>query len=111
MQFIGAVFSFRKKRSKNDPYSTLLLQAITILMVQFNINLKIVHIKRCSNEYSVYADALTRSDLKGVATAYRFKDRIDCKFPVTLQNWLTNPRLDSMLGLKLYEEIKSSLND
>ena len=106
----GAVWGWKKGRLKNCQYASCLIEALMIISVNFSVNLHIKHQLRCSTHLTIYADNLTRQDLRSDTTKKKFQKNLKTGFPPSLLTWLQNPpTYDTMLGLNIVNDILNNI--
>ena len=98
----ASVFAFRKGSSKRDPYCSVIVSALNFLLVQLNSHMEVHHLPRVSDHAVIWADHLSRKDVKGLDRFLRIKDWCSVTWPPALERWLLNPSLNFKLGESLY---------
>ena len=102
---LGVVFGWKKKHSKEDPETSLLLRCLHVLEARLACKFYVQHVKRCSTKMAELADKLTRTSTtdeecwKALATAERKE------LTGELAEWLTKPVVDWELPEKLCIEV------
>ena len=107
---LGTVWAYEKGRSKEDPYTSVIMTALNHIAVYFSCKLYVTHCPRLSCEAAVMADLLTRTNERGMDFVRRKKIPIMSGWPPSLLNWMYNPTLDWNLGVSLVDDFKAVLH-
>ncbi len=106
---LGTVWAYEKGRSKEDPYTSVIMTALNHIAVYFSCKLYVTHCPRLSCEAAVLADLLTRTNDQGLAFVHRKKVPLLTGWPPSLLHWMSKPTLDWTLGLSLVDDFKARL--
>jgi hypothetical protein len=106
----GSVKIWEKGYSTSCELCNTLVKAIAAVAASAGCQLNILKIRRCSNEGSVIADALSKADFPVLWNARRRwgLPLSMCCIPPPILCWLDSPRLDEDLGQKILCHIMKS---
>ena len=96
----GFVAVYKKKHSK-CPYSYTLAKAIHDVGKGFGCKVNVLKTRRCSGTGEEAADALSKGDWDRAWANMPGKDVDPVRVPVTLLQWIGNPKVDLNLGKKV----------
>ena len=102
----GSVDIWRKGFSTSCFYSYTIAKAIYEVSKGINARVHIQKIRRCSDTWSVAADALSKADFKLFRTIMPDHNLTMCWVPRTILKWLQDPVVDMDLGYKILLELK-----
>lgn len=98
---LATVWSYKKGKSKTDPYSSVIISALNHIAVSLHVKLYVKHCPRLSTKPAIMADLLTRTDTKGMNMVRSWHKTVMLGWPPALLTWMSNPTLDWQLGAKL----------
>ena len=101
----GAVNIFAKGYSSGCVYSYTVAMAINDVATALNCNIQLTKITRCSDTFSVVADAISKADFRTLDKLMETKDREPSRVPRTLLQWINDPKEDTGLGRRILMEM------
>ena len=104
----GACDIWRKGFSTSCFYSYSIAKALNDVSRGLNCRVHVTKIARCSDSGSIAADAISKADFKLFRAVMPDYNRAMCNIPVTIQRWLSDPRVDMELGDKILLEMSKS---
>ena len=101
----GAVRMYQKGWTTKCQLCNTIIRAINEIAVGLNVDLFVEKIRRCSNKEAKAADALSKSDFRFFRKLIPNARPGPEKIPVALSKWISDPKPDRFLGLKILTEM------
>ena len=101
----GAVSIFAKGYSSSCVYSYTVAMAIHEVAKGLNCNIVLTKVARCSDKFTVIADAISKADWKTLDNLMLGRNIDPCRVPRALLSWINDPKEDLKLGRKILEEM------
>ena len=76
--------------------------AINEVAQALNVNILVTKIPRCSDKYTIIADAISKADWMTFDTLMKDRSIEPCRIPVALLKWINDPVEDLALGSKIF---------
>ena len=70
-----------------------------------NCNIVLSKVARCSDRFTVIADAISKADWETLDTLMLGRNMDPCRVPRALLQWINDPKEDLNLGRKILEEM------
>ena len=70
-----------------------------------NCNIVLSKVARCSDRFTVIADAISKADWETLDTLMLGRNMNPCRVPQALLQWINGPKEDLNLGRKILEEM------
>lgn len=106
---IAVVWAYINGKSRQDPYTSLMISVINHIAVCSPFKLYVEHLPRVSTLPALIADTLSRTDPKGQYLIDTIGQPIKSIWPPSLYLWLQNPVLDWSLRSKLLWDFRTTL--
>ena len=101
----GAVKIYAKGYSSGCVYSYTVAMAIHEVATALNCNVQLTKITRCSDTYTVVADAISKADFVTLDRLMNDRDLEPSRVPRALLRWINDPKEDTGLGKRILEEM------
>ena len=101
----GSVSIFKKGWCTSCMLCTTLVLAISEVSASIHCRIEIVKIRRCSDNPSSAADAISKADWRRFRSLMPGADLEPAKLPVTLLKWVQDPVEDRTLGRRILREM------
>jgi hypothetical protein len=102
----AVVFGWEKKYCKNDPETSVLLRALHTLEAFLCCKIFVKHRKRCSDNWSILVDNLSRKSSTCPWTEREIQSAEKYLTQGHIVKWLSNPTVDWGLPLNLLSDVK-----
>ena len=101
----GSVAIFRKGWCSSCMLATTLALAIHEVASALNCTLEITKVRRCSDDMTKAADALSKGQVQKFISLVPDADIGPAKIPSELVRWIGNPKEDRFLGERIIKEL------
>ena len=100
---VAVMWAWRNGRSRIDPYTSVIVHAIQVLVSFNTVYLYIEHLPRVSTQSAEQADFLSRQDAKGLEMMFDLSSLVKIRddWPPSLLSWMNSPFVDWDLGKKI----------
>ena len=105
---IGSVVWWNKGWSKGCQLGNTVIRALYLLARSLNCSLWVEHIHRCSCSEAIVADSISKSDFQTLRREMSQADTLPRRVPLTLVNWMKNPKPNRLLGEEILAEMSRS---
>ena len=106
---VAVVWAYMNGKSRQDPYSSLIIAVINHIAISTPFKLYIEHLPRVSNLPALIADTLSRKDPKGKYIIDHIGKPLQSHWPPSLLSWLKNPVMDWSLRSKVLKDCRKTL--
>ena len=103
---ISLVWAWKKRHMKNDVLTSIVLRTLHILEAALPCKIYISHLPRASTRAAVLADNLSRKSTTSLADK-QVLTHPNPALPKLFLDWLSNPRCDWSIPLKIVQSLKS----
>ena len=103
---ISLVWAWKKRHMKNDVLTSIVLRTLHILEAALPCKIYISHLPRVSTRAAVLADNLSRKSTTSLADK-QVLTHPNPALPKLFLDWLSNPRCDWSIPLKIVQSLKS----
>ena len=105
----ASVSTWAKGYSYSSQLATTLVKAIDTVAAGLNCRFDIVKITRCSNNFAIMADSLSKGDFRRFRDTEKLENlRLPSEMqpiPKTVLKWVARPQIDDMLGHRILLEL------
>ena len=105
---IGSVIWWEKGWAKGCQLGNTVIRALYLLTKSLNCDLWVEHIHRCSCREARAADAILKSDFRVLRQEMREAERFPRRVPLTLVDWMKDPKPTRSLGESIFVEMAKS---
>ena len=104
----GSVVWFNKGWAKNCNQGNTIIRAIYLVATALNCDLWVEKVSCCTSPQTEAADALSKCDYDRFMMNIPEADQVPRKVPLTLLQWMEDPRPDRDMGGRILEEMAGS---
>jgi hypothetical protein len=102
---MALVYRWMKGNVKNDEKASILLRSLALITSYLGTIVHVVHVARCSDEWSELADRLSRKSTMTAEVRKKFRFARKVVIPRVVTDWLQRPSEDWDLPFKLLESV------
>ena len=101
----GTVGVYMKGHGRNCPYVTTLVRAAYVVARGMAIDLRVHKIRRCSDQGSILADAVSKGDMIMIRRAWPRRSLVE--LPESIVKWVRDPVEDMDLGFRVLKDLEA----